>query len=209
MGIPGLRWIHVFEDLSAGVAISRDGENDQDLVYFSIYQSPQRQTLSEMAAKLRDEATRPVHEVATLREAERVLTLPPIVQNIILGLGAMIPKARQRFRGTFALTSVGKFGVDYQFTLPQTACLHFGFGAIRERPIVEDGQVTAARTFYLTLSFDRRLMNGRPPATLMGRIREMIESASFNEPLPGAAAPVNGAVDGKVAPPEAARPVHA
>ena len=187
-GLPGFRWIHVFDDLSAGVAISRDGAEDQDLVYFSVYQSPQRQRLSDMSRQLRDEATRPVQEVATLREAERVLTLPPLVQNLILGLGAMIPRARQRFRGTFALTSVGKFGVDYQFTLPQTACLHFGFGSIRERPVVADGRVTVARTFCLTVSFDRRLMNGRPPAALMGRIREILETAAFEEDMPEAAA---------------------
>lgn len=183
-GLPGLRWIHVYDRQSAGLAIAREEADGRDVVFNTVLEDPDRAPLGELTRRLQEASQRPVEELADVRQCRRVFNLPAPIQWLLLTVGGLIPRARQQFRGTFALTTVGKFGVDCQLTLPQTACLHFGFGAIRSRPVVHGEQVVPARTLFLTVSFDRRLLNGRPVALLMERTRQVLQTAEFHEEIP-------------------------
>jgi hypothetical protein len=177
-GLPFWKRVHYFDRVSAGVAISRD-EEGLDGVVLGVIQDPDSMSLSQMTAQLRSYSTLPVKDVPYLRNCHYLFRLPGLLQALVMWFGRASPKLRQRYRGTFSLTSVGKFGVDIQ--LPQMAGLLFGFGALRDRPMVRHGQVVAAPTFYLSMSFDRLLMNGKPCALVMERIRDILEAAQFDD----------------------------
>ncbi len=177
-GVPPFRRIHVFDRICAGCAVART-EDGLDRTGHHVIEDADRKTLEQITEELRVASTQPVDNVPSLRSAFSLYRRPYPVQRLMMLFGWRVPALRRQYRGTFSVTTVGKFGVDYQLTLPQTSCLEFGFGVICERPVARDGQLTVARTFNLTVSFDRRLMNGRPCALLMERLRDILEHAEF------------------------------
>lgn len=78
--------------------------------------------------------------------------------------------------GTFTFTNLGMLGVDvFQAIInpPQSAIL--ATGRIAERPVVEDGQVVARPTIYLTLSVDHRVLDGATAARFLQDLQTLIE----------------------------------
>lgn len=78
--------------------------------------------------------------------------------------------------GTFTLTNLGMLGVDvFQAIInpPQSAIL--ATGRIAERPVVEQGQVVARPTIYLTLSVDHRVLDGAAAARFLQDLQSLIE----------------------------------
>jgi pyruvate dehydrogenase E2 component (dihydrolipoamide acetyltransferase) len=78
--------------------------------------------------------------------------------------------------GTFTLTNLGMLGVDvFQAIInpPQSAIL--ATGRILERPVVEDGEVVARPTIYLTLSVDHRVLDGATAARFLQELQTLIE----------------------------------
>lgn len=77
---------------------------------------------------------------------------------------------------TFTVTNLGMYGVD-DFTpiinQPESAIL--GVGAIKERPVAEDGVVAIRPMMTLSLSFDHRLVDGSVAAAFLSRVRELLE----------------------------------
>jgi pyruvate/2-oxoglutarate dehydrogenase complex dihydrolipoamide acyltransferase (E2) component len=70
--------------------------------------------------------------------------------------------ARDELRGsTFSVTSAGKLAGLFQTPIvnhPEVAIL--SIGRIAERPVVREGVVTTARTGYVALTFDHRVVDG-------------------------------------------------
>ncbi len=78
--------------------------------------------------------------------------------------------------GTFTLTNLGMLGVDiFQAIInpPQSAIL--ATGRILERPVVENGEVVARPTIYLTLSVDHRVLDGATGARFLQELQTLIE----------------------------------
>jgi pyruvate dehydrogenase E2 component (dihydrolipoamide acetyltransferase) len=77
---------------------------------------------------------------------------------------------------TFTVSNLGMFGVD-RFTAvvnaPQAAIL--AVGAMKERPVVRDGEVVARRTMTMTLSADHRVLYGADAARFLARVRDLLE----------------------------------
>jgi len=78
--------------------------------------------------------------------------------------------------GTFTISNLGVYGID-AFTPvlnpPESAIL--GVGALREKAVARDGQVSAELSMTLSLTFDHRIIDGAPAARFLARIRELIE----------------------------------
>ena len=78
--------------------------------------------------------------------------------------------------GTFTISNLGVYGID-AFTPvlnpPESAIL--GVGALREKAVARDGEVSAELSMTLSLSFDHRIIDGAPAARFLARIRELIE----------------------------------
>jgi len=165
------RKIHIYQKISCGcvVAVDMDGE---DRVAVGVVQEPQKKSLSEVT-----EAVQGFSQPGStaMKNVSLFYGVPKILQRFFNWIGALSPSIRYENRGTFNITSVGKFGVDIQ-TVPQSASLQFGFGLIRDRVVARDGKPVVVPTFNLTVAFDRRIMNGKPASLVMDRIRKILQS---------------------------------
>jgi pyruvate dehydrogenase E2 component (dihydrolipoamide acetyltransferase) len=78
--------------------------------------------------------------------------------------------------GTFTVSNLGMFGIDYFSAVinpPQAGIL--AVGAITERPVVRDGEITTAHLMAVTLACDHRILYGADGAKFLARIRELLE----------------------------------
>ncbi len=57
--------------------------------------------------------------------------------------------------------------------LPQTAVL--GLHAIKEKPVVVNGQIVIRPMMYLALTYDHRLLDGREAVQFLVKVKDYIE----------------------------------
>jgi pyruvate dehydrogenase E2 component (dihydrolipoamide acetyltransferase) len=116
---------------------------------------------------VRDCGTRPVDElqadVERLADAARAGTLKP-----------------EELRGsTFTVTSAGKLGGLLQTPIvnhPEVAIL--SIGRIADRPVVRDGSVVSAKTGYVSVTFDHRVVDGARAAEFGLAVIRRLENAA-------------------------------
>ncbi|MDD5034886.1 MAG: 2-oxoglutarate dehydrogenase complex dihydrolipoyllysine-residue succinyltransferase [Methylococcaceae bacterium] len=78
--------------------------------------------------------------------------------------------------GTFSITNGGIYGSMLSTPIlnpPQSGIL--GMHAIKERPVVENGQIVIRPMIYLAFSYDHRLIDGRDAVLFLYAIKELLE----------------------------------
>ncbi len=79
--------------------------------------------------------------------------------------------------GTFSISNLGMFGVDEFNAIinpPESAIL--AVGAIKDVPVIEEGQVKAGKVMRMTLSVDHRVFYGATAAQFMAEVRRLVEN---------------------------------
>ena len=118
--------------------------------------------------------------------------LTPVIKNTDQkGLGqiategrALAEKARNRdlqteeMEGsTFTVSNLGMFGIE-EFTAiinPPNACI-LAVGAIKEVPVVQQGEVVPGKRMKVTLSSDHRIVDGVTAAKYLNTLKQLLES---------------------------------
>lgn len=78
---------------------------------------------------------------------------------------------------TFTVSNLGMFGIE-EFTAiinPPNACI-LAVGAIREVPVIEDGEVVPGKRMKVTLSSDHRIVDGVVAAKFLNTLKSMLEN---------------------------------
>ena len=78
--------------------------------------------------------------------------------------------------GTFTITNGGVFGSLLSTPLlnpPQSAIL--GMHTIKERPVVEEGQIVARPMMYTALSYDHRIIDGKDAVQFLVAVKDALE----------------------------------
>ncbi len=78
---------------------------------------------------------------------------------------------------TFTISNLGMFGIE-EFTAiinPPNACI-LAVGAIRNVPIVKDGEVVPGHMMKVTLSSDHRIVDGAKAAEFLNTLRQLLEN---------------------------------
>lgn len=78
--------------------------------------------------------------------------------------------------GTFTISNGGVFGSLFGtpiINLPQAAVL--GMHAVKEKPVVVNGQIVIRPIMVVALTYDHRLLDGREAVTFLVRVKEYIE----------------------------------
>ncbi len=78
--------------------------------------------------------------------------------------------------GTFTVSNLGMFGIDVfdaVINMGQAAIL--AVGAIREAPVVCDGQIVPAQLMKATLACDHRILYGAEGAEFLARVKALLE----------------------------------
>ena len=79
--------------------------------------------------------------------------------------------------GTFSVSNLGMFGVDSFSAVinpPEAAIL--AVGAVRDEPVVRDGQVVPGKRMALTLSVDHRATDGATAARFLDRLATLLQN---------------------------------
>ena len=79
--------------------------------------------------------------------------------------------------GTFSITNFGAIGGEYATPIinyPETAIL--GLGELKQRPVVEDGEVVAKWTIPISLSIDHRVIDGADAAQFANTLMEYLSN---------------------------------
>ncbi|MCO4747882.1 MAG: 2-oxo acid dehydrogenase subunit E2 [Proteobacteria bacterium] len=114
----------------------------------------------------------------------------PVIRNVeqksILHIAAEMRSLVERTRNgtasrdelsgsSFTCTSVGNRGVlaTPVLNVPEVAIL--GINAIREQAVVVDGKIEVRPMFYLSPSFDHRVIDGAVAANFVDRVKELLE----------------------------------
>jgi pyruvate dehydrogenase E2 component (dihydrolipoamide acetyltransferase) len=77
---------------------------------------------------------------------------------------------------TFTVSNLGMYGIDSFSAVinpPQAAIL--AVGAIKERPVVRDGELATAHLMTVDLACDHRILYGAPAAEFLAKIRALLE----------------------------------
>jgi pyruvate dehydrogenase E2 component (dihydrolipoamide acetyltransferase) len=143
-------------------------------------------------ASWRDDAIE-VHDDVNLGIAVAVedgLIVPVLRRAQTLSLGEIVARASEltakarsgKFGsadltgGTFSLSNVGMLDVDELVAVinpPQAAIL--AVAAVKDRPVVRDGQLAVAKTMRATLSCDHRVLNGVEGGRFLAELRDILE----------------------------------
>src|SRR5699024_6327542 len=78
---------------------------------------------------------------------------------------------------TFTVSNLGMFGIE-EFTAiinPPNACI-LAVGAIKEVPVVKDGEVVPGKRMKMTLSSDHRIVDGAMAAKFLNTLKTMLEN---------------------------------
>ncbi|TDD22943.1 2-oxo acid dehydrogenase subunit E2 [Actinomadura sp. KC06] len=86
-------------------------------------------------------------------------------------------KPQEMSGGTFSVSNLGMFGVDSFAAVinpPEAAIL--AVGAVRDEPVVRDGQVVPGKRLALTLSVDHRATDGATAAKFLDRLAALLQN---------------------------------
>jgi 2-oxoglutarate dehydrogenase E2 component (dihydrolipoamide succinyltransferase) len=130
------------------------------------------------------------HDIGIAVTTDRGLVVPVLRNADHLGF-AEIEKAISEFSsrardgklsyeelsgGTFTITNGGIFGSMLSTPIlnpPQSAIL--GMHSIKERPVVEDGEIVIRPIIYLALSYDHRIIDGKDAVSFLFTVKELLE----------------------------------
>ena len=78
---------------------------------------------------------------------------------------------------TFSISNLGMFGVDEFIAIinpPEAAIL--AVGAIKDVPVVEDGDIVPGKVMRMTLTVDHRVFYGATAAQFMAEVKRLLEN---------------------------------
>ncbi len=114
----------------------------------------------------------PIRNVESMNFAEIELSLKDLSTKAREGRLSM----DEMSGGTFTITNGGVFGSLMSTPIinePQSAIL--GMHAIKERPVVVDGQIVIRPMMYLALSYDHRIIDGSTSVTFLVKVKNLLE----------------------------------
>ena len=114
----------------------------------------------------------PIPNVESLNFAEFELKLKALAEKARSGKFTL----EEMQGGTFTITNGGVFGSLMSTPIinePQSAIL--GLHAIKDRPIVVNGEIVIRPMMFLALSYDHRIIDGSTSVTFLVKVKELIE----------------------------------
>jgi pyruvate dehydrogenase E2 component (dihydrolipoamide acetyltransferase) len=120
------------------------------------------------------------------------LIVPAVLDCAYKGLAQISAEARdlverarsnrlrsEEYNATFSISNLGapQFGIDILVAIvnpPQVGIL--GIGAVRDKPVVRDGQITVRQMMSAVLSADHRATDGAEGARFLMTLRQMLET---------------------------------
>jgi hypothetical protein len=164
-------WAHLYEHSTsvATVTIDRHYEGEETVV-LALARSPETQTLADLDAHLRRFKDAPPAALRSFRRARRLAALPWPLRRLAMWVGLHASgRLRERFFGTFCLTSAASLGVGALLVrTPLTTGIHYG-------QFEPDGRLD------MRLTLDHRVFDGVIAARALVAMEETLRGPLLEE----------------------------
>ena len=166
------------EDVDMTVAVERDQPGIEQAAFAGTVKHTDRLSLAEITGELRELANATPESCPRWRAFNWICrNLPARLALWVLSMPRWTASMWVQHRGgAVMVSSPAKYGVDLMMGAWPWP-LGFSFGYVKERPFVQSGSLTVARTMSITFSFDRRLMAGAPSARFFQTVCNFLENA--------------------------------
>lgn len=163
-----------YHDVVGGITIEREVE-DQAVVYFGEIDAPHSKSVIEIAQELDEYSKIPIESSSTLALQTLFARLPWFIRHPLLSLAKCIPALRLKCQAaTFGLTNLGKYGVT-SILSPCVCTSTFAVGAVEERAVVMNRQITIRPSMTLSYNFDLRVLDTNSAAKFVKEIKMLLE----------------------------------
>jgi len=82
--------------------------------------------------------------------------------------------------GTFTITNIGTIGGDHATPIiNHPECAILALGAIKDRPVVVDGQIVIRKILPISLTFDHRIIDGAEAARFVNDLKKHLEDPTL------------------------------
>jgi hypothetical protein len=166
-----LPWPHLWEaeQSIATIAVEREYRGETG-VFFGMLKSPNEKPLAELAEKVYEWKTKPVHEIALFRRVFRYSRLPFPIRRLLWWIAvSWSGKVKARNFGTFGISLTGAAGATAtNLIAPITTSLNCGV-------IQPDG------TTDLRLHFDHRVLDGMTAARALAELENVLKNTIVQE----------------------------
>jgi hypothetical protein len=158
-----LPWPHYYEypGTVAAIVLERD-YGGEDSLFFALVKQPEALPLDEISRRIRRLAGAPVGDVKEFARMLAIARLPLPLRRAIWWIGLNIGRQRANYFGCFGITAVAGQGASHVSVLsPLSFTLTYG-------ELGPDG------TLDVRLTFDHRVIDGRPAARALARLEEVL-----------------------------------
>lgn len=177
LGLPFLRRVYRFKHTNVAVAIEKShGVPGQAMA--SVIKNAGQQSLADITLELRRLRDCTPENDAVLRQFNTILRrVPWPLGKLILRLPTYAPSLWVQHRGCAAwVNAPAHAGVDLTVT-SWVWPITFSCGVVKERPWINQGELTVRHTIPLIMAFDRRIMGGGPASRTLRTFKDLIENA--------------------------------
>jgi pyruvate dehydrogenase E2 component (dihydrolipoamide acetyltransferase) len=172
------RWygyrIAQFDRVDVNVPVTREIQG-APLTFIGTIRSAVEKSLSEIQAELTTLQRDPPDSLPGLKRLLWFEGKPLWLARLIHAWMARSPKFYSRNVGTCGLTLGGDDGQEYFFPIAPTSVV-FGIGALRNEPVVRDGQLAIGRILRCTIMGDNYVLSGLLGASLIKEYKSLLET---------------------------------
>lgn len=185
--------VQQFTGVDVAVAAERTAPGMENVAFIDIVRDVDTTDLATIHQKIRALQTSDEANNKQWRDLNMVARLPFFIGRFLVTMPRYFPSQWKKYRGgSVLISSPGKYGMD-TITGSWTSPLGFSYGFVQPRPMVVDGEVQPRLSCYLIMSFDRRLLAGRPAGIVFTEIIRLMENPrEMEEGQPGAALSTSG-----------------
>lgn len=176
--LPMLRTrMQTFNDVNIAVACERNEAGIEVATFMDVMKDVDQHSLTEIGEWLDALAHCDINNNRQWRDFFHLICrFPGWLSSLLVSLPLHFPLLWWKWRGgAMVISSPGKYGVDCLIA-SWPAPLGVSFGFAKDRPIVRNGAVVAAKTLMLILNWDRRVMAGAQAARFFKRMSDILEN---------------------------------
>jgi pyruvate/2-oxoglutarate dehydrogenase complex dihydrolipoamide acyltransferase (E2) component len=169
-------FVQQFNGVDVAVAAERVQEGLENVAFIDIVRDVDTTDLATIHEKIRSLQASDENNNKQWRDLNRVARLPFFIARFLVTMPMYFPRLWQKYRGgSVLISSPGKYGMD-TITTSWTSPLGLSYGYVIPRPMVVDGAVVPRLSCWLIMSFDRRLLAGRPAGIVFSEIIDLMEN---------------------------------
>ena len=169
-------YVQQFTGVDVAVAAERAQEGLENVAFIDIVRDADTTDLATIHEKIRSLQTSDEANNKQWRDLNKVARLPFFLARFLVTMPAYFPSMWCKYRGgSVLISSPGKYGMD-TITASWTSPLGFSYGYVQQRPMVVEGEVLPRLSCHLIMSFDRRLLAGRPAGIVFSEIIDLMQN---------------------------------